>query len=208
MNNKKIIPFALLLMLSSCGGTETVSSVAASSENSTVISSLEETSSQESAVSSSVEDESNLSTERADYSHLPYVDKVASLKREKNAWNNAKWIWYSKNPADAYFAFRKTFTLDSVPSKAIVSLSADSKATIWVNGTLAYVDCNIKRGMTQYDSFYSNYDITQYLKTGENLIVFEVDYWGRSANSSISACSYSLENSSKAELRSASSGSS
>ena len=187
MNNKKIIPFALLLMLSSCGGTETVSSVAASSENSTVISSLEETSSQESVVSSSVEDESNLSTERADYSHLPYVNKVASLKREKDAWNNAKWIWYSKNPADAYFAFRKTFTLDSVPSKAIVSLSADSKATIWVNGTLAYVDCNIKRGMTQYDSFYSNYDITQYLKTGENLIVFEVDYWGRSANSSISA---------------------
>ena len=190
MKNRKLIPFALLLILTSCSRNKIVPPVASSSEDSPIVSSFEKTSStssQTSDISSRGEEESRLSKERADYSHLPYLDKVASLKKEKAAWNNAKWIWYSKNPADAYFAFRKVFTLDSVPSKAIVSLSADSKATIWVNGSLAYVDCNIKRGMTQYDSFYSDYDIRKYLKKGKNLIVFEVDYWGRSANSSISS---------------------
>lgn len=180
MKNKKLIPLALL-MLVSCGGGNSSISESVSKDNSSVISS--ETSS--SIIDSSLQE--NVFDERADYSSLPYLEKLSDLKKEKQEWHNAKWIWYSKNPADSYFAFRKKFNLDKTPSKAILSLSADSKATIWVNGQLAYIDCNIKRGMTEYDSFYSEYDITSYLKKGENLLAFEVDYWGRSANSSISS---------------------
>lgn len=126
-----------------------------------------------------------LSKERADYSSLPYVSEVSSRKKED--WNGAKWIWSSKNPADSYFAFRRKFTLSSLPSKANLSFSADSKLTLWVNGTLCIVDGASKRGQTVNDSFYSEKDILSLLKTGENVLCFEVVFFGQSSNSYISS---------------------
>ena len=127
MKNKKLIPLAIL-MLVSCGGGNSTISESVSKDNSSVISS--ETSSN--IIDSSLQE--NVFDERADYSSLPYLEKLSDLKKEKQEWHNAKWIWYSKNPADSYFAFRKKFNLDETPCKAILSLSADSKATIFVNG--------------------------------------------------------------------------
>lgn len=128
---------------------------------------------------------SSLSKERADYSSLPYVSEVSSRKKEE--WNGAKWIWSSKNPSDSYFAFRRKFTLTSLPSKALLSFSADSKLTLWVNGTLCVVDGAAKRGQTVNDSFYSEKDILSLLKIGDNVLCFEVVFFGQSSNSYISS---------------------
>lgn len=123
--------------------------------------------------------------ERADYSHLPYVSTLSDQKRED--WHNARWIWAEKNPADSYFAFRKTFTLDQIPEKADLYLSADSKVNVYLNGTLIILEGTIKRGMTENDSYYSLHDITSSLKQGRNVLAFEVCYFGQNSNSYISS---------------------
>jgi hypothetical protein len=123
-----------------------------------------------------------INEEKADYSSLPYLDKVSDYK--KTDWHG-KWVWANTNPKDSYFAFRKSFTLDSKPSKGLISISADSKFTLYVNGTMVVVDGNTKRGESVYDSYYQVYDISEYLLKGTNLLAFEVNYFGRNGNSSI-----------------------
>ena len=181
MKRKQLVSILGLLLLVSCTNTSSLSLSQGNSTPSSVVASQSVNS-----ASSSVE-EDPLLDEREDYSHLPHLNKVESLKKTRDQWNGAKYIWYEKNPSDVYVAFRKKFTLANLPEKAVLSLSGDSKVTVWVNSQLAVIDGNIKRGMTQYDSFYSDYDIKEYLTTGENVLVFEVNYWGQSSNNSISS---------------------
>jgi alpha-L-rhamnosidase len=120
---------------------------------------------------------------KSDTSDLPYVSSLSSLK--KTDWKG-KYIYYTeKNPKDTYVAFRKTFQLNSLPSKAILSMTGDSKITLYVNGKLAIVDGSVKRGATMVDSYYQEYDILSYLKVGTNVLAFELDYFGRDGNASV-----------------------
>lgn len=125
------------------------------------------------------------SNKRADYSEYKYLEQLSSLKRTD--WHNAKWIWYEKNIQDVYVSFRKSFDISSLPNKAIMYISSDSKTTLWVNGELAIIDGSVKRGANVNDSYYGEYDISKYLKRGKNVLAFEVVYFGQSSNSFISS---------------------
>ena len=175
MRTKKTLLFLLsFLPLVSCGGT---SSEPLSSLDSSKISTSD---TQTTNIDNSTEDSS---LEKADTSSLPYISSLSSLK--KTDWKG-KYIYYTtKNPKDTYVAFRKTFQLNSLPKKAILSLTGDSKITLYVNGKLAIVDGSLKRGATMYDSYYQDYDILSYLKVGTNTLAFELDYFGRSGNASV-----------------------
>ncbi len=174
MNKGKSFSVLLsLLLLVSCNGSSNSLSSKEESTETTPISFSDSTS------SSSTEEE----TEKADTSCLPYVSSLSDLK--KTDWKG-KYIYYtSKNPKDTYVAFRKKFQLNALPEKAILSLTGDSKITLYVNGKLAIVDGSLKRGATRVDSYYQDYDILSYLKTGWNTLAFELDYFGRSGNSSV-----------------------
>ena len=185
MKKKILLSLISLTFLTSCGESA-ITSPSQTTPATTTTTTTEE--SQESITTPEEEVEEYLYPEgKEDTSHLPYLSKLSSLKKEAPAWNGAKWIWYSKTPADSYFAFRRKFQVNQIPSKAILSLSAADKVTVWINGKLVVVDGNIKRGMSEHDSYYSNFDVTSHLKQGENLIVFEVVFWGQSGNSSIAA---------------------
>lgn len=175
---KKRKPFVALLsflLLASCNGS---SNTLSSKEEKDVTSS---TVPEDSSFSSSGEEETK--KEKADTTNLPYVSSLDSLK--KDDWKG-KYIYYtSKNPKDTYVAFRKRFQLNAIPKKAILSLTGDSKITLYVNGKLAIVDGILKRGTTRVDSYYQDYDILPYLKAGWNTLAFELDYFGRSGNSSL-----------------------
>lgn len=91
----------------------------------------------------------------------------------------AKWIWQPVDgPGDTWMCFRKTFSLGSVPATAIANIAADSKYWMWVNGTLAVREGQLKRGPTPNDTYYEEVDIKSYLTTGSNTIAILVDYWG------------------------------
>ena len=168
---KKFIFILPFLLLSSCQSGP--------SSSFPVLSSTPSSTSSESASTSSLPEE----TEKPDRSCLIHASELDDLK--KTDWKG-KYIWFSqKNPKDTYVAFRKTFTLPSLPKKALLSLTGDSKITLFVNGKMALIDASLKRGATLFDAYYQEIDITDYLKTGTNVLAFEVCYFGRGGNASI-----------------------
>lgn len=71
--------------------------------------------------------------------------------------------------------FRKKFTLDAAPKKALLQISVDSRYKLYVNGTY------IGRGIARCENcawYFDEHDITAALKRGENLIAVKAVYFG------------------------------
>ena len=167
---------ATMLLLVSCGGQTTSSSASSTAISS---SSKEETPSE---VQTSEEEEFDKT--KASHEGLPYVKNLERLKKHEFL---GRWIWESRDIADTHVAFRKHFTLGAKSNKAILHLSCESKATVFVNGEVAAIDAVIKRGATPVDGWYQDIDIAPYLKQGDNLLVILVHYWGRGGNASVNS---------------------
>lgn len=164
MKSKKFLSVLLpLMLLASCGQTV-----------------QPETSSPASDDTSSQGSSNDEDLTKVDKSHLPYVSNLDSYK--KSDWKG-KWIWIKKKYTDVYAALRKTFTLDEVPTSAIASMACSDKGYLYVNGQLAVVDGPSKKGMTDVDTYYQNYDLAKYLKKGTNTLTFIVNFIGASSKS-------------------------
>src|ERR1035437_304642 len=85
-----------------------------------------------------------------------------------NHWK-AQWINHPTVSAVDYgvFHFRKSFELSSVPKEFIIHISADNRYRLFVNGQA--VCFGPARGDLAH-WFYESIDISQYLKTGNNLL--------------------------------------
>ncbi|MFA6240881.1 MAG: alpha-L-rhamnosidase N-terminal domain-containing protein [Candidatus Hydrogenedentales bacterium] len=84
-------------------------------------------------------------------------------------------IWLDTAPAgkQVWVAFRKTFTVDAKPSRAVLSLFADTRYILWVNGQY------VERGPCRFDPLapeYDEFDIAERLVTGTNAIVLLVQH--------------------------------
>ncbi|MFW5698024.1 MAG: family 78 glycoside hydrolase catalytic domain, partial [Fimbriimonadaceae bacterium] len=95
------------------------------------------------------------------------------------AWD-AQWISYNGEPKDeiGFFAFRRSFELDSVPSEFICRVSADQRYKLFVNGEL--VSLGPQRGDLQH-YFYDTLDLAAHLGPGKNWIAAFVWNFGESA---------------------------
>lgn len=111
----------------------------------------------------------------------------------------AQWIWQQEaGPANAWVAFRKKVSVDSLPQQAIARISADSKYWLWINGELVVFEGGAARGPRPHgpwqrvkniwelppkekpsNSWYDEIDITNFLRRGDNTIAVLVWYWGR-----------------------------
>ena len=67
-----------------------------------------------------------------------------------------------------WIAFRKDFSLKSVPKSALARIAVDSKYWLWINGELVVFEGQLKRGPNPSDSYFDEVDIAPYLKKGEN----------------------------------------
>lgn len=90
---------------------------------------------------------------------LPNVDSIPS----RNVWQ----------------AYRKTFTLDSVPQQALCRIATDSKYWLYVNGTLVVLEGGLKRGPSPNACYYDEIDLKPYLKTGKNTLAALVWFFGK-----------------------------
>ncbi len=77
--------------------------------------------------------------------------------------------------------FRRQFTLDEVPARFIVHVTADSRYRLWVNGVPAGRG-PLKGTLEHY--FYETYDIASLLHPGDNIIAAEVRWFGENAPTS------------------------
>lgn len=107
-------------------------------------------------------------------------------------WGNAQWIWQQADgPSNTWMSFRKTVTIDELPSTVEAHIAVDSKYWLWINGEMVVFEGGFSRGpsqagtwnrtagITPTNSWSETIDIKPYLKTGENTIAILVWYWGR-----------------------------
>lgn len=76
--------------------------------------------------------------------------------------------------------FRREFTLLS-PGSAELTIAADTKYWLWVNGELVVREGGLKRGPTPTDSYCDVLDDVPNLKFGKNTIAVLVQYYGRNS---------------------------
>jgi alpha-L-rhamnosidase len=103
---------------------------------------------------------------------------------QKPNWENAQWIWQQEDgPANTWMAFRKTITIDAVPSEAITKIAVDSKYWLWINGEMVIFEGGLARGAAPNTVYYDPVDLAPYLKQGENTIAILAWYFGRTRKS-------------------------
>lgn len=97
------------------------------------------------------------------------------MGRNKMEWK-AKWIWdqSGEHPRNQWSCFRRTFTVPSDAENATLSLSADTKYTVYINGEL--IGSGPVRGWTN-EWYFDEYDLSG-LKEGENVIAVLVNHYG------------------------------
>ncbi len=92
----------------------------------------------------------------------------------------AQWIWPSTaaiaTHQNQFILFRKTFTLAAVPEEAPLSIFADSRYRLFVNG--AYIGQGPARS-PHYWSYYDTFDVASKLRAGLNVIAVEVRWYGQ-----------------------------
>ena len=91
--------------------------------------------------------------------------------REAEPWENH----HDASLENRHILFRRTFTLESVPEKAILYLTADDYYKLYINGT--FVTQGPAPGYP-FHYYYNEIDITSYLHKGDNLIAVHTYYQG------------------------------
>lgn len=102
-------------------------------------------------------------------------------------FNKCGWIWYEKPGKDdlnSYMLARKEFTINKIPSKAEIKITADSRYKLYVNGF--FVSYGPARGFPEHYPF-DRIDISQYLKKGKNVLSVVVHQFGISTHQSFYA---------------------
>jgi len=101
---------------------------------------------------------------------------IAENVNWKADWITAKG---QKNEPNNWTAFGKTFEVEKIPAKAMAKIACDSKYWMWINGSLAVFEGQLKRGPNPKDTYYDEVDISPYLKAGVNNISLLVWYFGK-----------------------------
>lgn len=91
--------------------------------------------------------------------------------------DRARWIWDGGDPkpVDAYRLFRKTFTLNSMPRKARLRITADAEYRLFING--AYIGRGPAPNPPAHVSV-DQFDVPVHLTQGENVIGVIVHHLG------------------------------
>jgi len=87
-----------------------------------------------------------------------------------------RWVWFeTEHTTDVFARARRTFTLDGVPEKAALHITASGHYRLWVNGAFA------GRGPSRPTVRVKRYDvldITQLLREGENVLAVHLIHYG------------------------------
>lgn len=93
--------------------------------------------------------------------------------------NKAQWIWKRGEICKNDFAyFRHSFVLEKTIFKAVVSVSAHNHLTLFINGNRITGYVTPAPSHPQKSKFYLTYDVTEHLRTGENVFSAMVHYLG------------------------------
>lgn len=103
------------------------------------------------------------------------------MKADKTvySWQRAQWIWKQGKVRQNDFAcFRRSFELEKRVSKVQVRVSAHNHLVLYVNGIQVTGYVTPAPSHPQKSKFYLAYDVTEHLRTGENVFSATVHYLG------------------------------
>ena len=101
---------------------------------------------------------------------------------------DADWIWDGTNSANSWMLVRKKIVLDKTPEKVSARVAADSKYRMWINGKLTVCEGGLKRGPVKGGTYCDIFDLdASAFVAGENVIAFEVWYFGKNGFSHVSS---------------------
>ncbi len=85
-------------------------------------------------------------------------------------------IWHATAPVgkQAYVVFRKTLSLETVPTTAVLRIFADSRYILWINGQY------VERGPCRFDPIAPEYDaidVHRFLRKGKNVLTVLVHHY-------------------------------
>ena len=79
----------------------------------------------------------------------------------------------------SWFCFRNTINISTTPKDIKLSIAADSKYWLWINGELQVREGGLKRGPNPKDTYYDILTALPALKKGKNNIAILVWYFGK-----------------------------
>ena len=79
----------------------------------------------------------------------------------------------------SWFCFRNTIEIPATPKDIKLSIAADSKYWLWINGELQVREGGLKRGPNPKDTYYDVLTALPALKKGKNSIAILVWYFGK-----------------------------
>ena len=94
---------------------------------------------------------------------------------------NAKWLWTAEHDPNTWLAFRKRLRYAS--GVHTVSIAAETRYWLYVNGELVIRDGGLNRGPNPSDGYYDEADIA--LRDGDNTIAILVWYWGNEGRNNV-----------------------
>jgi hypothetical protein len=80
---------------------------------------------------------------------------------------------------NSWYCFRKTLTVDKVPSEFPVKIACDSKYWLWVNGKQTVLEGGLKRGPTPTGTYFDTVDLAPFLQVGDNTIAILLWHFGK-----------------------------
>ncbi len=98
----------------------------------------------------------------------------------------ANWIWHeAEGPPNTWMCFRKSFSLEDIPSRVSALIAVDSKYWLTINEQLVVFEGGLNRGPTPTSGYFDQVDIQSYLHKGENTIALLVWYWGNEGRNNV-----------------------
>jgi hypothetical protein len=100
----------------------------------------------------------------------------SAVKAQEPQWITIPGFEHAENQ---WYRLRTVVNLQKKPKSALARISADSKYWLWINGELAVLEGQLKRGPNPNDTYYDKIDLAPWLKKGENTIAVQLWYFGR-----------------------------
>ena len=118
---------------------------------------------------------------------LAFIGTLASAE-VKTDWK-AQWISTERcqSASNTWLAYRKTVSIDEVPTALTAHIATDSKYWLWINGRMVVFEGGLKRGPSPYDTYYDSVEIAPYLVPGENTIAVLVWHFGKNGFSHVNS---------------------
>lgn len=120
---------------------------------------------------------------RFSYLFFAFTLSFNILNKEVRSQDNPIWIIPSQVQGgtleNSWFAYKKTFSTESLPTKVNTQIAVDSKYWLWINDSLIVREGGLKWGPRPDAYYYDELDIAPFLKEGLNEVAVLVWYFGK-----------------------------